>query len=58
MDEFDDLEDDLEEDEVENFKEEKFDVDEEDWEEDVEIEVLLMRQMRQRIMILMKIRIT
>ena len=39
MDEFDDLEDDLEEDEVENFKEEKFDVDEEDWEEDVEIEV-------------------
>ena len=35
MDEFDDLEDDLEEDEVENFKEEKFDVDE----EDVEIEV-------------------
>lgn len=39
MDEFDDLEDDLEEDEVEKFKEEKFDVDEEDWEEDVEIEV-------------------
>ena len=39
LDEFDDLEDDLEEDEVENFKEEKFDVDEEDWEEDVEIEV-------------------
>lgn len=35
MDEFDDLEDDLEEDEVENFKEEKFDVDE----EEVEIEV-------------------
>ena len=29
----------LEEDEVEKFKEEKFDVDEEDWEEDVEIEV-------------------
>lgn len=35
LDDFDDLEDDLEEDEVENFKEEKFDVDE----EDVEIEV-------------------
>ena len=39
LDDFDDLEDNLEEDEVENFKEEKFDVDEEDWEEDVEIEV-------------------